>query len=179
MLVLLAFPLALSASATEKGYSVYSGEYSSGWQVLQWENTVVSQVPGPRNAYRNNMRKSLRVVTSGQFGRMYLVTATSFKATDQQLLRLSVKIFSSETAENQLYLALYTPDGSPIHNVLVSDYIKDKKLSVGTWYNVTIPIAHLQAVDQLIGAVVVEAAQPAAFDVDAISFSPSQSNSKK
>ncbi len=52
----------------------------------------------------------------------------------------------------------------------VADYIASKKITVGRWYDITIPLSDLQAVDQVIGAVVVEIENPGTFWVGKISF---------
>lgn len=147
------------------GDNVYSSAYLSGWQIKNWENTTIGEGNGKTPGTR-----SLQIITSQKFGRLYIQAPTGFKTGHKQSLRLSVTS-PVRLKESQLFVGLYKKDGSVIKNVPAGNYIQDKFFYEWVWYSISIPLSDLQATDQVIDSVVLELEEPGTVYVADISFS--------
>jgi len=147
------------------GDNVYSNGYSVGWQLKIWDGTIIGEGNGKTPGTR-----SLQIITSQKFGRLYIQAPTGFKTGQKQSLRLSITS-PIRLKEEQLFVGLYKKDGSVIKNVPAGNYVRDKFFYEWVWYTLSIPLSDLQAANQVIDGIAVELENPGTIYVADIYFS--------
>ncbi len=147
------------------GSTVYTDFMLPGWHVLPWSNMSSLTT----STTRRSGSYGIQATASAAYARLYLETTIGFSTSGQQSLRFS---FMSPSGNGQNhYVSLYNTSGTPIHYVPVWSYVSGGTLVPGTWYDIVIPIADLQATNQTIGGVVVEIESSGTFYEDEVSFS--------
>jgi len=142
----------------------YSDILGGGWYDQPWSNTSVNYSSTVVRAGNDG----IFVNASAAFARLYIKT-NGFDTTNQQSLHLS--LLNPNGNGQLLYVGLYNTSGTVIHYVPAWQYVAGNYLYAGSWYDLVIPIADLQATNQTIGGVVIEIEAAGTFYADEISFS--------
>jgi hypothetical protein len=144
--------------------TVYSDSLGGGWYDQQWSNTTVNYASTVARAGS----EGIEVTASAPYARLYMKT-NGFDTTGQQSLHIS--ILNQNGPSQALYLGLYNTNGIVINYLRAWDYTGAGNVYPGVWYDLVIPVADLQAANQTIGGVVIEAEQAENFYVDEVRFS--------
>lgn len=162
--------LAICLPATVFGEDIYSGSFGgvfSGWSIVQWNDTTLSAESTIAG------KKTLMVVATAKFGRLYIQTPTGFRlGLEKERQNLFLSLMSpTKVTKNHFFISLHDMEGKVIQALSAGDYIKGESFAEGVWYNLEIPVSDLKGTDRTISAVSVEIEEPGVFFADAISFS--------
>jgi hypothetical protein len=155
--------------------TVFTDYYNYDWHIRAWSNSAVSLSTSNYRVETGRVQNaSLEVGISAAYARLYIETTAGFSTSGSlngtlQSLHLSVQNVNVDGRE--LYVGLSNTSGTVIHYVPAWNYVPGGSLNQGTWYDLVIPIADLQATNMVVTGVVVEQEVPGTFRADEISFS--------
>jgi hypothetical protein len=143
---------------------IYKDIVSRGWEDWSWDvkTDLASYIFYEKG---NSINIEFKKPNAG-----FMLHAPHFDTSPYKSIKLSIYV-SGEKDNSGLFVELTDKNDKVIGNQLLSWYTNDKIFKPGSWYNITIPLDNLNALNTNINGISIISADPVIIYVDDVKFS--------